>query len=191
MPDGLCWCSDVRTNAAIAAASASAVGIRLDAQRDPVGPVAGRVVDLAAGAQRRGAGADHLRRAAVVGGQGDDRDAGIDPLDLGHRRVVGTVPSIDRLARIADQTDVGTPTSPRLEQRVLQRVEVLRLVDEEVTEPPMNQAAERRIGFDGAQVEVQQVVEVDHPAPPLQPLVRRGEVDEASGRHSAAPPCCS
>ena len=64
---------------------------------------------------------------------------GIDPFDLGHRRVVGAVPSIDRLARVADQTDVGTSASPRLEQRVLQRVEVLRLVDEEVTESPMNQ----------------------------------------------------
>ncbi len=69
---------------------------------------------------------------------------------------------------------------------MLQWVEVLCLVDEEVTEPPAHQRSEGRVGFDGTQVEIEKIVEVDDTAPSLQTLVGRGELREPTGRNRAA-----
>ena len=71
---------------------------------------------------------------------------------------------------------------------MLQRVEVLRLVDEEVAESPMHERSERLVGLDRAQVEVEQVVEIDDTAASLQSFVRGRELHESTGRNDAAPP---
>ena len=84
-----------------------------------------------------------LRRAAVVAGQRDDGDAREPLLDVEQRRRVGAVPAVDRLAVIADEADVGATVADGVEQRELQRVEVLRLVDEQVAEPPAHDVGER------------------------------------------------
>jgi hypothetical protein len=72
---------------------------------------------------------------------------------------------------------------------VLQRVEVLRLVDEEVSEAPTHQRPKGIVGFDRSQIEVEEVVEVDdtgasstaHARPP----VRR--IGQAEQHHVAEP----
>ena len=102
--------------------------------------------------------------------------------------MVGAVPSVDRLPRIADQTDVSSPSPPRLEQRVLERVEVLCFVDEEVAKSPVHERAECLVRLHRAEVEVQQVVEIDDTAAPLQAFIRSREIDEPAGGHDASPP---
>ncbi len=189
MPAGLCWCDAARTNEAIALGLGLDRRVNGDAKRKAIGPIAGGVVTLTAGTQCRSAGADDLWRAPVVGRQRHHCHSGIDPLDLGHRRVVSTVPAVDGLSRIADQTDVGPAVAPCLEQGVLEWVEVLCLIDEEVTESPVHQGTKRCVGLDGAQAQIEQIVEVDHPAPSLQPLVGRGEVRKARRWYGASTAC--
>ncbi len=72
---------------------------------------------------------------------------------------------------------------------MLEGVEVLRLVDEEMAKPPVDERPERLVGLDGAQVEVEQIVEVDDTAATLQPFVRAGQLEEPSGRYHTPATC--
>ncbi len=162
-------------------------GERSHSDVGPVGPGAAGVVGLARRGERGGAGAHHLRRAAVVGGEPHDGDAGVAHLHLREGRVVGAVPAVDRLAGVADEAQIGSPAADRLEHGVLQRVEVLRLVDEQVAEPPTDEVGEGGVAMCRVEDPGQQVVEVEDAAPALQPFVRGDEVGVAGRRHGAAP----
>ena len=52
--------------------------------------------------------------------------------DVAQQRGVGAVEAVDRLGRIADEVEVAAAADEQLEQPVLERVEVLGLVDEHV-----------------------------------------------------------
>ena len=54
---------------------------------------------------------------------------------------VGAVPPVDGLVGVADHAQVGPAAAPGLEQGLLERVDVLELVDEQVAEPPATAAA--------------------------------------------------
>ena len=75
---------------------------------------------------------------------------------------IGAVPRVDRLVRIAHHAQVGTLADPRRQQVLLQGVDVLELVHEEVTKPPMLGGRELAVVEQVAPAESQQVVEVDH-----------------------------
>ena len=77
----------------------------------------------------------HLRCRAVVADQPDHRRAGVlqrEPGQVGGR---GAGERVDRLPRVADHADVVAVAGPLVEQQLLQRVDVLVLVDHEVAVP--------------------------------------------------------
>ena len=78
----------------------------------------------------------HLWAAAIVRVQFDHGDARVGALYLTEQGVVGSVPAVDGLSRIADQTQVGASISNGFQHRMLQRVEVLCFVDEQVSIAP-------------------------------------------------------
>ena len=158
-----------------------------------LGPLVGESAQHDCGARRAdaaqvGAGAadvagrrDDLRGAAVVATQADDGDA---PDHIGQsveESPVGAVPPVDRLHRVADDEDVGAPAPDRVEEAVLQRVHVLGLVDEEVSEAPAGGL--REVGVRGHRVEHPQdeVVEIDHAAALLERLVAAVDVGDLGG----------
>ena len=78
---------------------------------------------------------DDLRRRTVVRGQLDGLGVWPAPVEPGQQRRIATFEREDRLVRIADRGERLTVTEPRLEQRLLRRVDVLILVDEEHLPP--------------------------------------------------------
>ena len=160
-----------------------------DLHRRPVRPGAGRCVLLPGRREHRGAGPHDLRRAAVVGIQPHDRDAGEVLLHPAEHRRVGAVPAVDGLPWVAHQAEVRPVAQEGLQQAVLQRVEVLCLVDEQMAEAPADGRGPRIVGLHRGQHVVQQVVEVHHAAAALQPGVRLRELGERTGRQRAPTPC--
>ena len=69
-------------------------------------------------------------------------------IDVDEQRGVSAVESVDRLRRVADQEEVVVPSDEQTEQVVLHRVEVLRLVDEEMSKAPADDLGEVVIGVD-------------------------------------------
>ena len=92
-------------------------------------------------------------------------------IDVDQQRRIGAVEPVDRLCRVADEEQVTTGADEQLEQVVLHGVEVLRLVDEDVTEAPAHDLGERWVGRQLAPEHEQQVVEVDDAATALDRLV--------------------
>ena len=130
----------------------------------PRRPHAGR---LPVGAQRVRAGVDHLGRRPVVGGQAHDLDAGEPRRHVEQQTGVGAVEPVDRLCRVAHQEQVVAAEPELVDEPVLERVEVLRLVDEHVPEPPAHDVGELRFALERLDRATQQVVEVDDLAPAL------------------------
>ena len=106
---------------------------------------------------------DDLIGAAMVDGQPDHLDAGEAIRDVDEQRRVGAGEAVDRLRRIADEEHVVATRPNEVDEPVLERVQVLGLVDEQVAEPPAQRLRERRIALGGIDREREQVVEVDDP----------------------------
>ncbi len=114
----------------------------------------------------------------MVAGEGDDRHAGVHALDVAQQRRVGSVPAVDGLPRISDEADVRAPAADRLEERELQGVEVLGLVDEEVAEPPAHRPGELLVVADRVERVGQEIVEVDDAPSTFEIPVAADHVDE-------------
>ena len=112
------------------------VGVRDDPHHWAVGSGRAQLGGLLAACEHVHAGGDDLRRAAVVDGQPHDLDAGEAVLDIQQQRGVAAVEAVDRLRGIADEVQVVASGAEEIEQALLERVQVLRLVDEDVTEAP-------------------------------------------------------
>ena len=87
-------------------------------------------------------GLHDLRRAAVVHRQADDLDAGEAGLDVDEQGRIGTVEPVDRLRRIADEEEVVASGAEQIDEPVLERVQVLGLVDQHVAVAPAERVGE-------------------------------------------------
>ena len=106
-------------------------------------------------------GGDDLRRAAVVDGQSHHLDTREAVLDIDQQRGVAAVEAVDRLRRVADEVQVVMSGAEQIEQLVLERVQVLRLVDQDVTEPPPLGLGVVGVALERVERQTEQVVEVD------------------------------
>lgn len=107
---------------------------------------------------------EHLRAASVVRRQPDDLDPVESFAHLGEQRRIGSVEPVDRLRRIAHEEEIVVAAPEELDDPVLERVEILRLVDEQVTVPPGDRLGERCVVLERVDGEREDIVEVDHPA---------------------------
>ena len=126
-----------------------------------------------------------LGARAVAAPQPHDRGPGVVDGDVAQPAGVGTVPLVDGLVRVAHHAQVGPAAPPRLEQRQLQRVDVLHLVHEQVPEAPPLDLGEGRVALDLPRHAGQEVVEVDQPPLPLGRLV--GPVGVGDRRPARSP----
>ena len=104
---------------------------------------------------------------------------------------IGAVEAVDRLGRVADEVEVVAAADDLLEQPVLQRVEVLGLVDEHVAVAEPHGVGPLRVDRQLRGRQHQEVVEVDDAAPPLQRLVgaeHGGDAVRRGRRPGARPP---
>ena len=145
-----------------------------------------RVARLTAGAQHVHAGVDDLRSAPAVRREADHLDTGQVTIDVEEQGRVGAVEAIDRLGRVTDEEEVVAPGNELVEQPVLHRVEVLGLVDEDMTEAPAHDVGELRIGVELAGEDEEQIVEVDDATPALDQLVVGEDLGDLRRRHTAA-----
>ena len=71
---------------------------------------------------------------------------------------------VDRLLGIADDAQAVSPAHPGLEQPVLQRVDVLELVDHEVAVTRVDLVRDEAVLLDQPRHQQQQILEIDHAA---------------------------
>ena len=114
---------------------------------------------------------EHLGRRAVVGLEPDDRRMGIalGQLEQMARRCPGE--RVDRLVVVADRAEVVALAEPELEQRLLEQVHVLVLVDGERAIARLDDAERVRVALEEADRPREQILEVDGAALLLAPLV--------------------
>ena len=122
---------------------------------------------LSAGGEDVGTGLDDLGRAAMVRRQPDDLDPREPVADLDQQARVGAVEGEDRLRRVADEEQVVVVVAQEIDEPVLDRVQVLRLVDEQMPEAPSSGGGEVVVVLQRVDGEAEHVVEVDDTAPPL------------------------
>ena len=111
------------------------------------------------------ASADHLRGGAVVADQPDQRAAlaaAAAPGEVDQVGRGGAGERVDRLARVADHGQVVAAAEPRLQQPLLDRVDVLVLVDDEVPVLRADLLGDVGVLLDRPHRGAQQVLEVDH-----------------------------
>ena len=122
------------------------VGAVADHHRDgavgPMGLQRMRRRSPSARQHRRGRTQD-LRRGPVRVLQRHDLGAGVLFGEVQEVRRIGAVPAVDGLVRVAHHREVGSIAEPRPQQPLLERVDVLVLVDEQVPEPPPLGGGER------------------------------------------------
>ena len=78
----------------------------------------------------------------------------------------GAGEGVDRLVRVADDADLLAAAEPLVEQRLLQRADVLVLVDDEVVVLPAHRVGDLPVLGDQADRVEQHVLEVDDVAGP-------------------------
>ena len=126
-----------------------------------------------------------LGRTPVVHRQPDDLDAGKASLDVDEQGRVGAVESVDRLRRVTDEEEIVASGTEDVDELMLERVEVLGLVDEDVAEPPSERVGEVVVSAEFADRVRQHVVEIDDAPTSFERLValeRRGALlDAGSG----------
>ena len=144
---------------------------------------------LAAGPKHRDAGVDDLRRAAVVDRQVDDLDAREAAGHVEQQVGVGAVEAVDRLRRVADQEEVAPSAVEQLDEPLLDRVEVLGLVDEDVAEPVADAVGPAGVAGELVDAQREQVVEVDHAASALERGVGVERGGDLRRRRCRATPC--
>ena len=103
--------------------------------RDGVATLAGR-------AQHVQSGRDDLGRRSAVRRESHDLDPGKVAVDVDEQRGVRTVEPVNRLRRVADQKQVVASGDELTKESELHRVEVLGLVDEDVTKSPADDLGE-------------------------------------------------
>ena len=130
-------------------------------------------------------GVDHLRGRAVVADQLDAGGGGELREEVGQVARLGAGEGVDRLGRVAHDADLVTSTEPEVQQRGLDRADVLELIDHEplvlathLGGDPVVLAQQRR----GAQQHVLHV----HPALVALELLVAGEDMGDGGRVDAA-----
>ena len=119
-------------------------------------------------------GLHDLRRAAVVHRQPDHLDAGEAGLHVDEEGRIGAVEPVDRLRRITDEEQVVAPGAEQVDEPVLERVQVLRLVDQHMAVAPAQGVGEVGGVLQLADRVGEHVVEVDD-APAALELLVRGE----------------
>ncbi len=163
-----------RTSRAIWRASSSSSPATITRIGGPSARIAVAVASMPSAARTLPGGGDDGRSAAVVAVEADHPHPRIGAFDLLEQSGVCAVPAVDRLPGVADDRQVGAPAAELLEQCVLERVHVLELVDEQVAVPPPRRRGEVVVAPQLGDEPGEQVVEVDHPAGPLE-LVVAGE----------------
>jgi len=110
----------------------------------------------------------------------DDFGPGPSLGHLGEEPRIGAVPSVDGLVRIADYEQVPRGPQPGEEEAMLQGVEVLELVDVDVTEAPPLCSRELGIPLEGVGAVSEEVIEVDEAPSPLLVLVAVVQAGQAA-----------
>jgi hypothetical protein len=78
----------------------------------------------------------YLGRRTVVAREVEDLGFGVAPYEIGEIGGVGSLPAVDRLARVAHHADLTALAHDGVEEALLRRVGVLVLVDRDVRPPP-------------------------------------------------------
>ncbi len=141
-----------------------------------------------ASGEDRGGDREDLGRRAVRVAQLDHLGARVVLGEAGEEPGVGAVPAVDRLVGVADHAQVGPVAQPGPQEALLERVDVLVLVDEQVAEAPVLGGGDGGVALDPLGAALEQVIEVDDAAAPLVVLVALVPVGDAlgvDGRRSA------
>ncbi len=130
---------------------------------------------------------DDLRGGAVVADQLDDGGAGVAGAEV--EQMVGgcSRERVDRLAGVADHAQVVAVPEPQLQQALLERADVLVLVDDEVLVLGAHLLGDVLPVLEDGDGQQQHVLEVDHAAPALEVLVGRvdlGDLGRIAGCHA-------
>ena len=136
--------------------------------RGTVGPVRHQRARLSGAGQHVDAGSHDLGCASMVDGKSHDLDAGKSGLDVDEQTRVGAVESVHRLRGVTDEEEIVAAGAQQVDECVLERIEVLGLVDEQVTEPPSDGVGELAVAAEVADGVRQDVVEVEDAASLLQ-----------------------
>ena len=104
---------------------------------------------------------DHLGGGAVVADQLDDRGAGVAGAEVQQMVGGGAGEGVDRLAGVADHAQAVPVAEPQLQQPLLQRADVLVLVDHEVLVLAAHLVGDVVPVLEHADGEQQHVLEVD------------------------------
>ena len=129
----------------------------------------------------RFASCDHLRCGAVVAHQPHLAGRGVTLAEAEQevRRRAGE--GVDGLVGVADDADLLAVAEPLVEQRLLQRTDVLVLVDDELVVLAAHRVGHLTVLGDQTDGVEQDVLEVDDVALPLDLLVRREQPDHQRG----------
>ncbi len=126
---------------------------------------------------------DHLRRRAVVADQADDGGVRMPHREPGQVAGAGAGEGVNGLCRVADHAQVGPLPQPQLEQLLLQRADVLVLVDHQMPVGAPHLGADVVVVGQQRHRAEQDVVEVDHPAVALHLLVAGVDAAHPGGVH--------
>lgn len=124
---------------------------------------------------------DHLGRGAVVPDQLDHGRVRVAGAEV--QQVLGGGPGegVDRLAGVPDDAQVVPVAQPEVEQALLERADVLVLVDHEVLVLAADMVGDVMTVLEDGDGEEQHVLEVDHRAVALQLLVHRVDLGDLGG----------
>ena len=125
--------------------------------------------------------ADHLGRGPVVALELDHLGVAVAVGEAQQVLGVGAGEGVDGLVRVADHAHLGPATEPGVEQPLLQRVDVLVLVDDEVPVLGADLAGDVPVLLDGVGGDQQQVLEVQRPVAGLGLLVALVDRGHRSG----------
>ncbi len=98
----------------------------------------------------------------MVDREADHLDAGKARFHLDEQRRVGAIEPVHRLSRVADEEQVVAAGAQQVDDAVLHRVEVLSLVDQQMSEPPPQPVREVGVALGFCEHVEQHVIEVDH-----------------------------
>lgn len=124
---------------------------------------------------------DDLGRGAVVPDEFDHGGPGVARAEVEQMVGGGSGEGVDRLAGVADDTEVVPVAEPEVEQPLLERADVLVLVDDEVLVLTAHVVGDVVAVLQDADGEEQHVLEVDHCAVALQLLVHRVDLGDLGG----------
>lgn len=124
---------------------------------------------------------DDLRGGAVVPDQFDHGGVRVGGTEVQQVVGGGAGEGVDRLAGVADDAEVVPAADPEVEQPLLERADVLVLVDHEVLVLGSDVLGDVLAVLEDRDGEQQHVLEVDHGPVALQLFVRRVDLGEFRG----------